>query len=322
MRTRALLLTFLLTAVLGGCVSTTDRVSVRQPLLGGGHGVDHVTILTSDLAAAANEYATQLGFTVGTVRDYPFGFSGANIYFEDGSYLELYGIHDAEKVVEVGEGFAVDAPQGVRWMTLHVRPLSETVDLLRERGIPAWGPFDLPEGSGAEWTHRLGGPEEPVFPGGRVYFVEYNDEFLADRDAETLARRRARAIHANDAIGLRSVWIDVQDLEAAAATYESAGLIPGPAIRLDVLDTGAREIRTPGGTILLVQTKPDAATGTVNLQQDSFSGISIRVRNLDTIRARIREAHSLDLAPYRGLYGRSVLLPAHLARGVSIEFFE
>lgn len=320
MHAHRLLLMLLLVAALSGCASTSDRTSL-QPLLGSGRGVDHVTILTSNVKAAANEYATRLGFTVGPVRDFPFGFSGANIYFEDGTYMELYGIHDADKVASIGEGFALDAPEGVRWMTLHARPTADSVNRLKQRGIPAWGPFELPEGSGQDWLYRLAGLEEPGLPGGRVYFVEYKGEFRAERDALNAAAIRTRETHENGAVGLRSVWIAVHDLSAAAARYESAGLIPGPRIPLDVLDTQAREIRTTGGTILLVQMKPDTGTSSVH-PSDSFAGISIRTRSLDTIRARIRQSHSLDLTPYQGLYGRSILLPSTFARGASIEFFE
>lgn len=89
----------------------------------------------------------------------------------------------------------------------------------------------------------------------------------------------------------------MRDLSDAAARYESAGLIPGPAIQLDVLGTQAREIRTPGGTILLVQMSSGAETESID-SLDSFAGISIKTRSLDTIRERIRQSHSLDLTPY------------------------
>lgn len=275
-----------------------------------------MTILTKDVAGAADDYANRLGFTVGPLRAHSFGFTGANIYFADGTYIELYGIHDGAKVAAVGEGFALQAPEGVRWVTLHSGSTADTTRMLKQRGVPAWGPLTLPEDAApGEWRYRLAGPEEPVFPGGRLYFVEYNEE-SRKRRAEGVANVHARENHRNGARGLRSVWVMVRDLEAAAARYESAGLVPGPETRLSVLDTDAREIRTPGGTILLVQSRltEDA--------QDSFAGISIKTESIERIRRMIDESHGLELRPYQGLYGRSILIPSTLARGTSIEFVE
>lgn len=314
---------FLFAAVVGlctGCERTANPTSNRQPLLGSGRGVDHVTVLTNDVTKAAEEYATRLGFTVGPLTPYSFGFTGANIYFADGTYIELYGIHDREKVAAVGEGFAIEAPEGVRWVTLHTGSTAETATLLKQGGVPAWGPFTLPEDAPpGQWSHRLVGPEKPAFPGGRLYFVEYNDALRAKRRAEDPAAARAREVHANAALGLRSVWVGVRDLEAAAARYEAAGLIPGPVRRLDVLDTNAREIRTPGGTIILLQVRPPAESRDA---QDAFAGISIKTESLERIQTLLHQSHPVGLRPYQGLYGRSILVPSALARGASIEFFE
>ena len=322
MRLQPLLLVPAFMALFSGCASTVDPAPAPQPLIGSGRGVDHVTILTSDLTAAASEYRDRLGFTVGPVRQYSFGFEGANIYFADGTYIELYAIHDRAKVAAGSEAFAIDAPEGVTWVTLHAGSTEETANRLKQRGIPAWGPLTFPaDAEPVQWTHRLTGPEQPVLPGGRVFFVEYNDALRAKNRAANAAGVRAREVHANGAHALRSIWVAVRDLSAASAGYESVGLSPGREVRLNVLDTKAREIRTPGGTILLVQMKPDSATASAG-SADSFAGISIKTASLDRIRELIRQSHSLELRPYRGLYGRSVLVPASLARGASIEFFE
>ena len=320
MRTPALVLLTALVALFSGCTRTAEPTSIRQPLLGSGRGVDHVTILTNDVTRAAEEYAKRLGFTVGPLTRHSFGFTGAHIYFADGTYIELYGIHDREKIAAVGQGFAIDAPEGVRWVTLHSGSTGETANLLKQRGVPAWGPFTLPEDAPpGEWTHRLVGPEEPVFPGGRLYFVEYNDASRARRRLEDAAAARAREVHANAAVGLRSVWVAVRDLAAAAAKYESAGLIPGPERRLDVLDANAREITTPYGTILLLQVKPGAES---RHGEDTFAGISIKTESLERTRTLIEQSQGVALRPYRGLYGRSILVPSAVARGASIEFVE
>lgn len=290
---------------------------MRQPLLRGGHGVDHVTILTNDVVVAANEYAKRLGFTVGPLEAHSFGFTGARIYFADGTHVELSGIHDPAKVAEIGEGSALEAREGVRWVTLHSGSVAETTKLLKQRGVPMWGPFGLPEGSQPDrW---LSGPEGPWFPGGRLFFIEYNEELRAKRRAQDAENVRLREAHANGALGLRSVWVAVRDLAAAAATYEAAGFSTEPETRLVALDKKAREIKTPAGSILLVE-----MTGETESEgpHDSFAGVSIKTEDLDRVRTLIEKSNAIELQPYRGLYGRSILVPSALGRGASIEFFE
>lgn len=318
MRTTALIL-LALAPLLGGCTSSADSTATPQTLLANGHGVDHVTILTKDLAAAAHDYRARLGFNVGTPTAYSFGFTGANIYFADGTFIELYAIHDPAKVREVGEEFALEAAEGVRWVTLHSGSTANTANLLKQRGIPSWGPLTLPENVPPDhWSHRLAGPEQFAFPGGRLYFVEYNEALRAKRRSEDPAKARARETHLNGALGLRSVWIAVRDLNAAAAKYEAAGLLAGPEKRLMVLDTTVREIKTPGGTILLLQSRETNSPRA----EDAFAGISIKTEDIERVRTIIQQSHAIELRPYRGLYGRSILVPAALARGASIEFFE
>lgn len=318
MRTSSFLLPTAIATLLTGCASTPDPTVTRQPLLANGHGVDHVTILTKDVAAAADEYAKHLGFTVGPLTAHSFGFTSGYIYFGDGSYIELTGIHDPAKIAEVGEGFAIDAGEGVRWVTLHSGSTADTANQLKQRGIAMWGPFELPENSPpGEWRARLVGPEQPAFPGGRLYFVEYNEALRAKRRAEDAENVRAREVHANGAIGLRSIWVAVHDLAAATAKYEAAGFVIGPEIRLDVLESKAREIRTLGGTILMVQMNPRSGDA-----HDSFAGISIKTESLEPVRTIIEQSHATELRPYQGLYGRSILVPSTLARGASVEFFE
>ena len=54
-----------------------------QTLLGRGQGIDHVTVMTHNLAAASATYADRLGFTFTPFAKYPDGYENAVAYFAD-----------------------------------------------------------------------------------------------------------------------------------------------------------------------------------------------------------------------------------------------
>lgn len=292
--------------------------AAQQPLLGSGRGIDHVTLLTHDVTAAAQRFAEDFGFTVGPARKLSFGFEAAIIYFPDRTYIELYGIHDRKVVGESTEAFALDAPEGVTWVTLDVDSTSRAAAALRKLGKAVFGPYKMPEET--NWRYQLTGPEQPFLPGGRVFFIEYNPAVIDRLRADNRALVEAREAHANGAEGLRSVWVAVDDLDAAADAYAAAGLTAESEVELVALSTRAREIRTPGGTILLVQQRREP--GAAPPAQAAFSGLTIKVADVDAVRSRVLKQRGVNLQPYAGLYGRSVLVPASLAYGTAIEFFE
>ena len=51
-------------------------------------------------------------------------------------------------------------------------------------------------------------------------------------------------------------------------------------------------------------------------------GVSIEVENLEKTRAALNERLHQELAVYSGPFGKSVLVPAGLAAGTWMEFFE
>lgn len=307
--------TALLIVALTACAVTRPAPLAPQPLIGSGRGVDHVTLLTQDVTAAARRFADDFGFTVGPTQKLSFGFESAVIYFGDVTYIELYSIHDRDVVGRSTEAFALEAPEGLTWVTLHVDSARRVAEFLRQLGKPVFGPDRIPD-SENDWRFRLTGPNSPFLPGGHIYFIEYNDAVRARFRSENRTLVEGREVHPNSALGLRSVWIMVPDLAAAAAIYASAGLTAGPEFELGPLSTRALEIGMPGGTILLAQ---GAGSPSRNA---GFTGISIKVGSIDAIRTLVLKQRGLDLEPYAGRYGRSVLIPASLGYGTVIEFFQ
>lgn len=268
------------------------------------------------MAAAAKRFADDFGFTVGPTRKLSFGFESAVIYFADLTYIELYAIHDRKVVGESTEAFALEAPEGLTWVTLHVDSARRAAEFLRQLGKPVFGPDSIPE-SEENWRFKLTGPQQAFLPGGRIYFIEYNEAVRARFRTENRAMVQSREIHPNTAQGLRSIWITVADLTAAAAIYTSAGMATGPEFELAALSTQAREIRMRGGTILLALQSAGSPS-----RNAAFTGISIKVGSIDAIRTRVLKRRGLNLEPYAGRYGRSVRIPASLGYGTVIEFFQ
>lgn len=308
-----------LALVLAGACAVTPAVrDAPQPLIGNGRGIDHVTLLTHDVTAAARRFADDFGFTVGPGRKLSFGFESAVIYFADLTYIELYGIHDREAVRRSTEAFALDAPEGLTWVTLDVDSAGRAAESLQRLGRPVFA-YKVPDDD--DWRFQLTGPEQPFLPGGRIFFIQYNDRVRARFRAENQALIEGREAHANTAQGLRSVWVTVPDLSAAAAEYAAAGMIAGPELEFAALSARAREIRTPGGTLLLAQPRAGGPS-TSPTGGAAFSGISIKVGSVEAVRTLVRNRRGLELHPYAGLYGTSVLVPASLGYGTAIEFFQ
>lgn len=302
------------------CAAAGPAKLAPLPLIGSGQGIDHVTLLTKDVAAAAKRFADDFGFTVGPLRKLSFGFEASTIYFSDLTYIELFAIDDRDVVGRSGEAFALEAPEGVTWVTLDVDSAGRVAEWLQTMGRPIFGRYRVPDNE-ETWRFKLIEPVQPFLPGGRIYFIEYNDALRAGFRAANRALVESREVHANSAQGLRSVWVTVPDLTAAAASYAAAGMAAGPEFDVRPLSSRAREIRMPGGTILLVQQQDDGQPG--SLAQDArFTGISIKVGSIDAIRTIVQKRRGLALHPYAGRYGRSVLIPASLGYGTAIEFFE
>lgn len=311
----------LLAGVLAGCAATGAGKEVH-PLLGSGRGIDHATVLTRDLAAISSVYRDRLGFTVTPYSKYDNGFENAVIYFGDTgkTYLELWGVHDAALAAKTQQATALAEPDGLMWLTLHSGSTDATAAYLRAKGHELSGPDNIGEDP---WFYRIAGLERSSLPGRRIYFIQYNDPYLDSRPQDP-EKGRLRQTHANTAQSLRSVWIAVQDIDAAAAAYESIGVRAGRDVELPQLKARGRELVVGGGTLLLVQSA--VAEGPVaaflGARSDRMLGASVQVANLGTATSVVARGSGNRLPGYAGIYGPSILVPADRAGGMWLEFFE
>ena len=110
-------------------------------VLGEGDGIDHPGILVRDLEAAKDTYRDMLGFWIQPrgVVSLPSG-SGvqiSNASFEDGSYLQLMGVDDLEKVRLNRPAYLsfLEKHEGAKYLMLTVSSAENTAKFLRARGL-------------------------------------------------------------------------------------------------------------------------------------------------------------------------------------------
>jgi 4-hydroxyphenylpyruvate dioxygenase-like putative hemolysin len=130
--------------------------------------------------------------------------------------------------------------------------------------------------------------------------------------------------HPNTALGIQAVWMAVNDLNAAAAAYESVGLPAGASLERTFFSDRVRKIETGHGDILLME--PADQQGFVarflETRGEGIMGVTLRVASLGRAREVMAPGISRKLLPHTGFYGGAFLIQPPLTRGLWIELFE
>jgi catechol 2,3-dioxygenase-like lactoylglutathione lyase family enzyme len=234
-------------------------------------GLDHVTIVVHDLAAAKRLYS-ELGFsTVGNGR-YPDGAEGAWVNFltpaATGSlsladvtgYLELIAPYDA--TLSGGRRLAdfLEQGEGAHSAGLRVASAEQAARDLRAAGLKINGP--------TAGTVSLDGEKEPPPP--RWWNINFVDKvashplFLiqyAARPATPPPGFSPPAPHPNSATSLSALLIAVNDIEGAATQYGSIAKVGAREISMPELGATATEMVLEHGSIFLLKaTDPGGPT--------------------------------------------------------------
>jgi len=317
-------------------VSSVTSVSAQNKkpndsVLGEGHGIDHPGILVNDLEAAKDTYRDTLGFWVqprgGVSLSAGSGMKISNVSFEDGSYLQLMGISELEKVRANRPAYLtfLEKHEGAKFLMLDVSSAEDTARFLRTRGldinapgsrtIVAPGAKEMPPP--AAWAVTF---KTPVLPADSIGFVQ----FAAREDRIRQANASGRTRHANTAKRIAAVWIVVQDLKAASKAFGLAGLSAREGRKFPALGAKVREIDAGAGRIVLLEPKGKAGKAASFLAErgEGIMGVSLEAGNLETARALLEKNTKREFKSYTGAYGKSILIPAELANGMWIEMFQ
>lgn len=285
--------------------------------------LDHVGIAVRDLDAATAMYENTFGLLHAQRTRLPNGIESVSFWFRDTTYLELLTYYDVNtagwvrRFLEHGEG-------GI-FFAIRVPDIDRKAEFLRHRGLALDGPRAIAaridgadEQAGLFRVLRIS-PPLSAFPG---FFISYNREEIERMNAIHTDLNPLRfTAHPDSAIGLRAVWIRIADADSALTVYHLMGFQPGRTDTLPVIGGTARQV--PNGPRSLLLIKSGGRSGALaSIRSEGIAGVSIEVSDLDTTRALLQRHTHLYFDSYAGLFGESLLVPASMAHGIWLEFFE
>lgn len=281
--------------------------------------LDHVRVLVNDIGAAQNAWHT-LGFDMRRPEASVFqeGSVHNSAPLSDGTYLELIGIADRDKLMK-SRPWIVDFLQhyqGAHSVGIIVTSAKDVADRLQSLKIEA--PLFTLVGSNPQAKPvLLITPKLENIPNGAIFFVEYPWQ----RTSPTSA---AQFVQPNTAQSTIAVWILVKDLEKATKDMELLGFHSGRISDFKNLGARGREYQTGHGSILLLEptSSGESAPDFSHVRGEGVMGVTLAVGDLAKAQSLVEGNTRRKLRSYDGIYGKSFLVPAELANGVWIEMVQ
>jgi catechol 2,3-dioxygenase-like lactoylglutathione lyase family enzyme len=315
-------------------LAVTQAQKPAHSLLGTGLGVDHVGIAVRDLEKTINDYEQVLGFKYFKAPPFTDGTVRSFIFFENNSYLELFSVANVTDETKYFAAFA-EKHEGAIYLGLATSSAKDAAGYLKAHSFEAVL-------SGEESPTKEGQPKQPpppyyyVFisdkPSGEkqpfmlsnvLFFIEY---VSSERSARLAAlREKGMMAHPNTALGIRSVWFAVRDLDSQLRNLRDAGFESGETREEKFLGASGREVKAGSGSMLLLRSSDK--NGVLNKflsdhDDGNIIGLSIEVSNLDQARSWVEGHSGHKLEPYDGFYGRSIIVPPDLTHGTWMEMFQ
>lgn len=303
-------------------VRTPPDGALANPLLAGTIGLDHVLVWARDGAAGEAFLRDRLGFRLTELPgDYGAGIANKLIWFRNLSFIEFLWLADPDLTRDEApaEYAFVSLRNGSNAFGLQVTDVDAAHAAFEQAALRPLLPssetydFDGPDGplppEPSRWRFMF--LESGSLPG-NPFFVDYNLPHDADEP---------RSDQPNGARRISSVWILVDDVDAATAAYQKAGFSSRGRVDVPGVGTGVA-LGAGEGEMLLVS--PVDETQRQRLEQfgPHVVGFSVEVDSLAVTRRLLEEklGHSLPL--FTGAYGTSVRPPTLVELGVHIEFHE
>jgi len=286
--------------------------------------MDHVGVGVRDLKAATESF-TRLGFVVSPGGRHPGGTENNLIFFPDGSYLELLGVHDSTKAADMAAMFR--KREGAFFAGLRVGSAEGIATWLKSRYKnvevvgPVGGTIQLPTDTGTPpdrwWIVSF---KEQAWPFPSLFFLEYEPAFLA-QTRESL-RTQGAFKHLNSASRLYAAWFATFNPDSVVGPLEGMGMRVDRPVGADRLGAFARVARLEGGAIVVLQPKaPDGSAAEYARAGSGVMGVTFAVKSVDSV-LRSLKVEGQPPKPYAGLFGRSVLIGPMEAHGAWVEFAE
>jgi len=193
-------------------------------------GIDHLVIVVNDLDQAARDYE-QLGFTVVPGGRHPVGSHNMLIAFADGSYLEIIAFY--REAADHRWWSSLEKGERLVDYCMQTDDLQGDTKKLREAGVAINDPVPWsrkrPDGYEVKWLLSLAtGSHRGMAP------------FLIQDVTPRVERIPQEFRHANDAMGIGTLTLAVEELSTAQRWYETALGTAATAFTDDML--GARGI--------------------------------------------------------------------------------
>jgi catechol 2,3-dioxygenase-like lactoylglutathione lyase family enzyme len=316
--------------------STRTEPWTRDPLIGEGHGLDHVIIIVENLARASQDFREKLGFTLEAGSRFPSGVENRIIGLVEHEYVELIALYNRQSghadVAEI-ERF-LSKGEGAGGAGIRVSSAEETAAHLRQNGFQVEGPK-------AGSTTYPGIEEVPPvlwrfvqlktgkqFLDDPFFFVEYVEGAYRDFQSRhpELPAPGSRPNHPNSALGGLHAWLATTDLEETATAYEAIGFPRIRGVKFDGLMADAVELRVGAGSFVILGSASSGGPVEEFLKRRSASyglmGLSLGVRSLETALEGMHPGVASRVEPGVGLFGKGILVPPDSAHGVWLELFE
>jgi catechol 2,3-dioxygenase-like lactoylglutathione lyase family enzyme len=308
-----------------------------DPLIGTGHGLDHILIVVRNLKAASQDFREKLGFVVKPDSQFPSGLENEIIDLHDREYLELLALYNRETghpdVAEI-ENF-LSKGEGVAGFGIRVSSAEATASYLKAKGFHVKGPNSgtttypgIEEKPPPLWRHlQLDSGQK--FIDDVLFFSEYLEAAYREfrtRHPQLYDPDAPPPDHRNSALRGLHPWLATARPEEVAAAYEAVGFPILRRAKAGPLKGTAVEVRIGLNSLVIVGSEgPSGPIHDFLRQRDSsygLIGISLGVRSIASALGAMPPDVAAALAPTEGLFGTSVWVPPHVAHGVWLELFE
>jgi catechol 2,3-dioxygenase-like lactoylglutathione lyase family enzyme len=328
-------------AIDGLSIRLTDVTQAQKPahpLLGHGRGIDHVGIRVRDLEKTINAYEQVLGLKcIANPPPRPSGALRSVIVFEDETLLEF--LSPPQPASAVNSDYLrylaafVEKHEGAMSLALETSSAKGAAAYLKahnfEVKISEW-PRVMKEGETKTSPAQYYSVSTPDTPSGNkqifMLWIWLIEHVSPERPAKLAARReQGMMAHPNTALGIRTVWFAVRDLDAKLRNLQDAGLEPGQTHEAKFLGAKGREVKAGKGSLLLLRSVDQKGVLNTFLRDHddgSIIAVSIEVSDLNKARSLVEGHSGHKLEPYKGYYGQSIMIPPDLTHGVWLELFQ